>query len=173
MADFEPANSQTRGTPVKPFPPPLDLGSSAAPAVAEDLSRKRKRSSKTPNPKAEPDLPSRLSTENRASERSSVTSQSSKRLKMDCVLITTLPPVLHGEATPLETSQDEGRIIQATTSARGREKQRGKRRETVLTSGASVRSDSQSLAARSTRSQSHSVSSLRRPLFDPVSPESL
>jgi len=82
---------------------------------------------------------------------------------MDCVLITTLPPASRRKAAPPETSGDEDQSSQAREKAR--EKRRGKRRE-----GASVRSDSQSLVVQSMHSRSHSVSSLRPPLFEPVSP---
>jgi len=91
---------------------------------------------------------------------------------MDCVLITTLPPVLGRKPAP-ETPEDEDDNSQTRAGMRGREKQRGKRREVVSTSRASARSDSQSLVDESMRSQSHSVSSIRHPLFEPVSPKPL
>jgi len=169
-----PTNSQTKEeTPAQPIPHRLDLDSATASVVVEDPSRKRKRTLEPPNPKTEPDPQPQPSAANRASERSSQTSQSSKRLKMDCVLITTLPPVSVRKTAPPETSEDEGHSTRVSTGARGGEKQRGKRREAASTSRASARSDSQSSANRFARSRSHSVSSLRRPLFEPVSLESL
>jgi hypothetical protein len=148
------------------------LPNSASPAVspgAEVSSRKRKRPSLPPDPKTDPDPPSRLPTEDRASELLSQTSRSSKTFKMDCVLITTLPRT-YKRAAPPETSEGEDDGSQARTRTRGREKQRGKQREVTSTSRASLR-DSQSLG--SIRSRSHSVSSLRRPLFDPVGTDPL
>jgi len=160
-------------TPARRLPNCLDLGSPTVSVVAEDPSRKRKRPPETPNPKVEPKPPSLPPTDNQASERSSQTSQSSKRLKLDCVLITTLPPVSARKTAPPETSKNVGHSAQVGTIVRGREKQRGKRREDASTSRVSVHSDSRSLAGRSTRSSSHSVSSFQRPLFEPVSPEPL
>jgi len=168
-----PTIPQTRETPAQRPPHHPNPGTPAVPVVTGDPSRKRKRPPEPPNPKAELDPPSRPPTDNQASERSSQTSQSSKRLKLDCVLITTLPPVSARKTTPLETSENAGHSTRARAVVRGREKQRGKQREDASTSGTSAHSDSRSLAGRSTRSSSHSVSSLRRPLFEPVSLELL
>jgi len=167
---FGPTIPQTRAEiPARPLSHRLNLGSPTVPVVTEDPSRKRKRPPEPPNPNAEPDPLSQSPTDNQASERSSQTSQSSKRLKLDCVLITTLPPVSARKTTPLETSENVGHSTQVRAVVRGM----GKRREDPSTSRASAHSDSRSLEGQSTRSSSHSVSSLRRPLFEPVSPESL
>lgn len=165
---LEPTNSQTRGeTPAQRLSRRPHSGSPAVSVVVDDASRKRKRTSKPPGSGVEP---SRPPTDNRTSERLSQAPKSSKRLRMDCVLITTLPPVPRRKTAHPETSEDEDRSSQARTRTRSRGKQRGKRREAASTSRASVRSNSESVADQSTRSQSHSVSSLRRPLFEPVSP---
>ena len=160
-------------TPARPLPRRLNPGSPAVPVVMEDPSRKRKRTPEPPNPKSEAEPPSRPPTDNQASERSSQASQSSKRLKLDCVLITTLPPVSARKTAPRGASENVGHGTRVGTIVRGREKERGKRREDASASRPSAHSDSRSLADRSTRSSSHSVSSLRRPLFQPVSPEPL
>lgn len=160
-------------TPARRLSHCLDPGSPTVPVVTEDPSRKRKRPPETPNPKVESNPPSLPPMDNRASERLSQTSQSSKRLKLDCVLITTLPPVSARKTAPPETSENVGHNTQVRTVVHDREKQRGKQREDASTSGASARSNSRSLAGRSTRSSSHSVSSFQRPLFEPVSPEPL
>ena len=171
---FRPTTPQTREeTPAGHLAHRLDPGSPVVPVIAEDPSRKRKRPPETPNPEAEPNPPSRPLTDNQASERSPQTSQSSKRLRLDCVLITTLPPVSARETAPPKKSKNVGHSIRVGAIARGKEKQRGKRREDASTSRVSAHSDSRSLTGRSTRSSSHSVSSLRRPLFEPVSPEPL
>ena len=167
-----PTKPQTREeTPAQSLLRRPDSGSPTVFVVAEDPSRKRKRSPEPPISKAETDPPSQPQVDKQASERSSQASQSSKKLRMDCVLITTLPPVR--KTAPPETFEDENHGTHVRTGSRGREKQRGKRRDAASTSRASALSDSQSLAERSTRSLSHSVSSLRRPLFDPVSLELL
>ena len=167
----ESTNSQIRGeTPAQRLSRRPHSGSPAVSVAVEDPSRKRKRASKTPGSGVEPG-PSRSKVHNQASELLSQAPQSSKTQKFDCVLITTLPPVPYRKTVtvPPETSGDEDQSSQAKTRARGREKRRGKRREVVSALRASVRSNSESLADQSMRSQSHSVSSLRRPLFEPVS----
>lgn len=171
VADSEPTNSQIREeTPILPLPRRLDLGSPAMSVETEGSSRKRKRPSKPTNPMAKPKLPSQPPTDDRGSERLSLVSKPSKKLRMDCVLITTLPPVLRRKPPPPQTSEDED----DRSRARAREeKRRGKQREVTSTLRASVRSDSQSLVDESMRSKSHSVSSLRRPLFEPVGPKLL
>ncbi|KAF9646383.1 hypothetical protein BDM02DRAFT_3029199 [Thelephora ganbajun] len=162
-------NSQIREkTPAQRLPRRPHSNSSVS-VTAEASSRKRKRPSEPPDSEAEPDHLSQPPTDNRPSERLSQTSQPSSRLRMECVLITTLPPAWRRKPAPPETSEDEDEdnLSRASTGMRGREKQRGKQREVVSTSRASVRSDSRSLADNSLRSLSHSVSSFRRPLFEP------
>lgn len=174
VADSEPPNIQIKETPVLPLPRRLDSGSPVVSVEGEASSRKRKRTSKPPTT-AEPDLPSQSPMDDRGGEGLSLLSQSSKKLRMDCVMITTLPPVLRRKPappkpTPPETSEGEDDRSRAKARI---EKRRGKQRELPPILRASVRSDSQSLVEEARRSQSHSVSSLRRPLFEPVSTKSL
>lgn len=161
-------------TPVQRLLRRLDSDSPAVSGEAEATSRKRKRPSKPLNSKAEPDRPSQPPMDDPGSERLPQIPRSSKRLIMDCVLITTLPPKPRRKIAPPEKSGDGGNRSHARARMRGREKQPlGKRREVATTSRASVHSDSRSLADESMRSQSHSVSSIRPPLFEPVSTKPL
>lgn len=177
VAESEATNSRSRkNTPVQHHPLRLDSGSPASSSVVEVASRKRKRPSEPldfnvgTGPLAQP-RPSRPPEDDRTDERLSKISKP-KRLIMDCVLITKLPPRPRRQPVPPEPSEDEGARSQARAVARNREKRRGKRREVISTSRASVLSDSRSLAGDSMRSQSHSVSSIRPPLFEPVSLQS-
>jgi len=167
VTDPEATKSGTREeTPVQRHSHRLESGSPA--------SRKRKRPSEPPNLNVGPDLPSQPSQptmDDRASAQSSQTSKPSKRLIMDYVLITTLPPKPRRKPVPPEKSGGEDRS-QAMVTTRGREKQRGKQREVVSTSTAPVPPDPRSLADESMHSRSHSVSSIRPPLFEPVSAKS-
>jgi len=171
--DPEATNSGTREeTPVQRRSHRLESGSPAVAGLAEIVSRKRKRPSEPPNLNLGPGPPSRPSqptTNYRTGGRSSQTSKSSKRLIMDCVLITTLPPKLRRKPVPPGTSGGEDDRSQAMTTTRGREKRRGKRREVASTSRAPVLPDPRSLADESMHPRSHSVSSIRPPLFEPVS----
>lgn len=172
VTDSEVTNSQTRGTPAQRHPPHLDSNSPAGLGLAEASSRKRKRPSETPNPIAGPDGPSRprLSQPpagDRTSERLIQTPQSSKRQRMECVLITTLPPKPRRRPAPPGAPGDED--VRSQVAIRRTEKQRGKRREVASTSRAPARSDSRFLADETMHSRSHSVSSIRPPLFEPVS----
>jgi len=138
--------------------------SPGGPGLAEASSRKRKRPSESSNAIAGPNTPSQPRPSQppmggKASERLSQTSQPSKILRMECVLITTLPPKPRRKPAPPETSGDEE--TRSQVAIRGREKQRGKQKEVAPTSRVSIRSDM--------RSRSHSVSSIRPPLFEPVS----
>ena len=163
VIDPDATNPRSREeTPVQRHSRRLESDSPAAAGLADVASRKRKRPSEPPNPNAGPDRPSQPSqpiTDDR-------TSKSSKRLIMDCVLITTLPPRLRKKPAPPGASGDEDGRPQARTKTRGREKQRGKRREATPTPRAWVRED------KSMRPRSNSVSSIRSPLFEPVSTKS-
>lgn len=176
VAESEATNSRSRKeTPVQSHPSRLDSGSPASSNVVEAASRKRKRPSESQDLNAETGRPSqprssRPPEDDRVDERLPVKSKP-KRLIMDCVLITTLPPRPRRRPFPPEPSGEEDARSRARAAARSREKRRGKRREVI--SRASVRSESRSLAGESMRSQSHSVSSIRPPLFEPVSIESL
>ena len=161
-SNSEQPNPQTKEmTLVQPLPHRLQSGSPAVSGIVEVPSRKRKRSSRPSSAKPEPDPPSQPPVDDRADEQISRISQSSKRWKIDCVLITTLPPVPHKKPTLPESFEDEGNRSRTKTKMRGRQKPRGKRREATPTSRTPV--------SVSMRSRSHSVSSLRPPLFDPVS----
>lgn len=176
VTDSEATSLRTREeTPAQHNPRHLNSNSPTVSDLAGVASRKRKRPSEPPNSKSGPShlpqpRPSQPPMNDQPSERLPQASQSSKRLIMDCVLITTLPPRLRRKPTPPETSGDEDGHSQTRDTIRGREKRRGKQREVASTSGASVRSDSRSLVDKS---RSHSVSSIRRPLFEPVSAKSL
>lgn len=177
VAESEATNSRSRKeTPVQHYPPRLDSGSPASSSLAEAASRKRKRPAEPQglnvgtNPLSQ-HRPSQLPEDDRTDERLSKTSKP-KRLIMDCVLITTLPPRPRRQPIPPTPFEDEDARSQAQAMARNKEKRRGKRREVISTSRASLRSDSRSLAGESMRSQSHSVSSIRPPLFEPVSVQS-
>ena len=74
---------------------------------------------------------------------------------MDCVLITTLPPVPHKQTAPSEQSEDKDSLSRKKIQTR---KKLGKQREAAPVP--------RSLAGELSRS--HSVSSLRGPLFEPV-----
>ena len=176
-ADLEATNPRIREeTPVQRHSHHPESNSPAVAGLTEVASRKRKRPSEPPSLNAGPNCPSQPSQptmDDRASVRSSQTSKPSKRWIMDCVLITTLPPRLRRKPAPPETSGDEDDRSQARATTRGREKRRGKRREVAPTSRVSVRPGSRSLVDESMRSRSHSVSSIRPPLFEPVSAKSL
>ena len=176
VPDPEATNSQTREeTSVQRHSHPPKSDSPAVAGVAEVASRKRKRPSDPPNLNVEPDRPSQPSQttmDDRASVRLPQTSKSPKRLIMDCVLITTLPPRLGRKPVPPETSGNGDDRLQVRATTRSR-KQRGKRREVASTSRPPVRTDSRSLADEQIHSRSHSVSSIRPPLFEPVSARSL
>jgi len=164
VIDPDATNSRSREeTPVQRHSRRLESDSPAAASLGDVASRKRKRPSEPPNPNDGPDRPSQPS-QPIMDDR---TSKSSKRLIMDCVLITTLPPRLRKKPAPPETSGDEDGRPQTRTKTRGREKQRGKRREAAPTPRAWVRED------KSMRPRSNSVSSIRSPLFEPVSTKSL
>lgn len=175
VTDLEATKSETREeTPVQRHSHRLESGSPAVANLAETAPRKRKRPSEPPNLNVGPDLPSQPSQptmDGRASAQTSQTSKPSKRLIMDYVLITTLPPKLRRKPVPPETSGGKDRS-QAMVTTRGREKRRGKQREVASTSRAPVPLDPPSLADESMLSRSHSVSSIRPPLFEPVSPKS-
>jgi hypothetical protein len=177
VPDPEATDSRTREeTPVQRHSRRLESDSPVVADLVDVASRKRKRPSEPSGLGAEPSRPSQSSqpkTDERVSGRPHQTSKSSKRLIMDCVLITTLPPRPRRKPAPPETPEDEDDRSQARVTTRGRERQRGKRREVASTSRVSVRGGSRSLVDESTRSRSHSVSSIRPPLFEPVSARSL
>lgn len=165
-SDSEHPNSQTKeGTPAQPLLHCLHSDSPAVSVFVEVPSRKRKRSSRPPSPKPGPRRPSQPP----ADEIFSRASQPSKRWRIDCVLITTLPPMPRKKIVPPEQSGDEEDLSRTKAKIHGRRKQQGKQREVAPTLRTSVLSDSRSLVGKSTRSRSHSVSSLRPLLFEPVS----
>lgn len=169
MTDSEHTSLQTREeTPAQPLPYRLPSGTPAVPAMTEGSSRKRKRSSKPPNPKVGPE-PSQPPAEDRSTDRLPQITSSSKMLRMDCVLITTLPPAPRKKTALSETPGDEDGRSQTKTTVRNTEKRRGKQREAAPTSRPPLPSESRSLADEPMHSRSHSVSSLRPPLFEPVS----
>ena len=159
VSDSEQPNSQTKETPAQPPPYRLQSNSPATSVFVEVPSLKRKRSSRLSSSKPEPDHPSQPPVDGRANEPSSRTPQLPKRWRIDCVLITTLPPVPHKKTAPPEPSEDEGDRSLTKTRMRSRQKKKGKQREAAPTTRSSVL----------TNSRSHSVSSLRPPLFEPVS----
>lgn len=158
VSDYEQTNRLTdEGTLVQPLPHRSHSDSSAVSVVVEVPSLKRKRSSRLSSLKPESDRPSQPPMTERVNERSPLPSQSPKRWRMDCVLITTLPPVPRKKTALPKQPEDEGDRSRTKTQSkmRGRQKRQGKQQE--VTPHTSV------------PSRSHSVSSLRPPLFDPVS----
>ena len=147
----------------------LNSDSPAVSTTADAPLRKRKRSSRPSSSKFGPDPPSQPPTGDRGREQSSRPTRSSRKWEMDCVLITTLPPVLRKQTAPSKLPENEDDHSQTKTKKRGRERKQGKQRAATSTSRASALSVSRSLADEPVHSRSHSVSSLRPPLFEPVS----
>lgn len=152
----EQLNPQTKeATPVQPTTPRLHSDSPAVSVFVEVPTLKRKRSLRTSSSKPDSDRPSQPPVDDQANERTSRSSRPS-RWRMDCVLITTLPPVPRKKPAPPGPSGGEDDRLPAKTKKRGKQKrqvgQQGVARTSVISN-----------------SRSHSVSSLRPPLFEPVS----
>ena len=160
-AESERMEAQIVDTEAQPplHPPPSD--SSVVSTTAGVASRKRKRSLRRSSSKSEPDRLSQSLVDDRGNEPTPQTSKSSKRWRMDCVLITTLPPVLRKKTAPKPSENEDIR-----PRTKGKKRGRGKQRMTPSSSKASLPSGAQ---PPPTLSRSHSVSSLRPPLFQPVS----
>lgn len=145
----------------------LNSDSPAVSTTTDAPSRKRKRSSRPSSSKSGLDPPSQPPMDDRGREPSLRPTRSYQKWKMDCVLITTLPPVLRKKTAPPKSSENKGDHSQTKTKKRGRGRKRGKQPAAASTARASALSASRSLAREPAHSRSHSVSSLRPPLFEP------